>query len=200
MLLSGMNSSWWPLTSSITQGSILGLILLNTFLNELDDKANHTLRMFADDTKLGGLGHTLEGSAIIQRDLDRLGKWDDRYFVKFNKENYQVLYLGNHNPRQLLGTTQLQKNLTENDPDFPVDTKFYRNQQHTPLLEKANSILGCIRRSIAIRLRGMILPIYWRGLARRTVSSSGVPSTRHRWSYGDLDLVIPSNLRFSLIL
>lgn len=84
-MISGMNSSWRPLTSSTTQGSIVGLILLNTFLNELDDKENYILRVFA---KLAGLAHTLGDSAIIQGDLNRLEKWNHTDCGKFNIENY----------------------------------------------------------------------------------------------------------------
>ncbi|RMB98846.1 hypothetical protein DUI87_25067 [Hirundo rustica rustica] len=102
---------------------------------------------------------------LKKRDFDMLKKWNYRYFGKFNKEKYQVLYLGKNSLEerhtQMLGTTQLQRNLAENDTEFPVDTKFYSNQQCTPVTEKANSILGYIRRSTAIRPSRVFLPIYW---------------------------------------
>lgn len=41
---------------------------------------------------------------------------------------------------------------------------------------------------------------FWQGLAWSTVSGSGAPSTRERWISRDLDLMMPSNLRFSLVL
>lgn len=79
-----MDSSWRPVTSIVPQGTVLGLILINIFLNDLDE-ADCILRKFADYAKLEGLVDTSEGCATIQRDLNRLEKWTDRYLVKFNK-------------------------------------------------------------------------------------------------------------------
>lgn len=49
--------------------------------------------------KLGGIAATPEGCAGIKRDLDRMKKWADRNFMKFNKEKCKVLQLRRNNPR-----------------------------------------------------------------------------------------------------
>jgi len=41
---------------------------------------------------------TPEGHAAIQRDLDGLEKWANRYFAKFSKEKCKVLQLVTNNP------------------------------------------------------------------------------------------------------
>lgn len=59
-----------PATSSVLQGSVLGPVVLNLFINGLGDGTVCTLSKFAGVTWLGGVGDTAEGGAAVQRDLD----------------------------------------------------------------------------------------------------------------------------------
>lgn len=66
-------------------GLILGLMLFNIFIDDLDDGTEITLTKFADVTKLGGEVNKSEGTSIFQRELYRLEECASKNYMKFNK-------------------------------------------------------------------------------------------------------------------
>ncbi|KAF7252140.1 RNA-directed DNA polymerase from mobile element jockey [Varanus komodoensis] len=82
--ISGESSGWRPVTSEVPQGSVLGPILFNPFINDVEEGVNSLLIKFADDTKTGAVAATEEKVLQIQQDLDRLWKWAGDNRMAFN--------------------------------------------------------------------------------------------------------------------
>ncbi|PKU37804.1 rna-directed dna polymerase from mobile element jockey-like [Limosa lapponica baueri] len=128
----------------------------------MDSGTECTLSKFANDAKLCRAVNKLEGKDVIQRDQDRLERWACVTFMKFNKAKCKNLHLGHGNPKHKykLGRDWIESSAEKEDFGVFVDDKFNITHYRALEAQKADCILGCIKRSVASRLREVILPLY----------------------------------------
>ena len=86
VVLNGEASDLAAVESGVPQGSVLGPVLFDIFINDIDLLAVliDILRKFADDTKLGKIVLTVQDGEVLQNCLDMLVDWANKWGMSFN--------------------------------------------------------------------------------------------------------------------
>ena len=92
-----------PVTSAVSQGSVLGPLLFVSFINDIaDDNSNSHFCLFADDRKT----FSSADQSLVQNDIDSMQRWFSLNCLEFHPLKYTALNFGgfDENMQLMLGS------------------------------------------------------------------------------------------------
>ena len=167
--INGKESQWLPVTSGIPQGSVLGPLLFLIYINDLPENVNSTVYMYADDTKIYREIQSDDDHEVLQRDLETLKTWSDRWLLKFHPSKCYCINIGKKNDDVIT----FKYSMTEDGNKFDmtrvnemkdigviVDSELKFDRHINSKIETANKVLGIIRRSFLYLSADILIPLY----------------------------------------
>lgn len=91
VVVEGVRSAEVPVESGVPQGTVLGPMLFLLYVNDLPSNVTSTVRLFADDCLMYRTIHTIEDQTALQKDLDSLVQWCEKWGMRFNASKCEVL-------------------------------------------------------------------------------------------------------------
>ena len=149
VVLNNESSNWTSVTSGVPQGSVLGPLLFNIFINDLPSVVQSELVLFADDAKIYRTIQSDDDYLQLQQDLDNLFLWSCEWQLCFNVDKCKILHIGSnqHYRQYRLGGDFITVSDVEKDLGILIDNKLTFHKQCSTAVTKANKLLGIIRRS-----------------------------------------------------
>jgi hypothetical protein len=164
VVVNGKFSGWRAVLSGVPQGSVLGPILFNIFINDLDDAATarQLLKKFADDTKVGQVIENQGDAQELQSTLDKLCEWAATWGMTFNVDKCHVMHVGRHNIRAeyKMNGIRLASTTKERDVGVIICDNLKQAEQCKKAAQTASTVLAQIQRAFHYRDRNTYVGLY----------------------------------------
>ena len=149
----GQSSASAAVTSGVPQGTVLGPLLFNIYINDLPSCVASTPRLFADDCLLYRVINTTEDCLQLQKDLDSLQDWERTWGMEFNALKCEVVRITNRKSRLVHAEYYIhQQKLAIVDSAKYLGVNISKNlswKRHVDVVcKKANSTLAFLQRNI----------------------------------------------------
>ena len=132
------------------------------YIPDLEEGITNFILKFADDTKVFGKVMDEKDKGMLQTDLNKLTSWAQKWKMEFNVAKCKVMHTGNKNNEfsyEMNGKV-LDKVLIEKDLGIMISSDMKSSQQCVAACNKANRVLGMIRRTISYKEQWMMTNLY----------------------------------------
>ena len=154
VIINGVSSDPRNVTSGIPQGSVLGPILFVLYINDLPDVIKHGSIpfLFADDTKIYHRINCTQDCEDLQEDIKAMQLWSEKWLLCFHPDRCKCMRIGNSDIdlyayRLNDNGKAMEFSKSEKDIGVIIDSKLTFENHINEKVNKANSIMGVIRRT-----------------------------------------------------
>ena len=151
VVVNGVTSVWQPVLSGAPQGTVLGPHLFLVLINDIHENVESCTRLFADDCLLYNTIESPGDEAVLQRDLDKMVSWADKWGMRFNPAKCNTLRLTRdrnpgHTNYEMMGTVLEETKETKYLGIF-LQNDLRWNRQTQFATGKATRVLNFVRRN-----------------------------------------------------
>ena len=142
-------SPWLRVKRGVPQGSTLGPLLFNIFINDLFLFVKANLNIYADDQQIYDSHEDLAALHLtVQNELDTAVHWYKINGLKGNPEKFQVMILGetSHKYNFKVGDIEIKKKYQINLLGVNLDSKLTFSKHVSDICDRVNNQLKVIKR------------------------------------------------------
>ena len=149
----------------------MGPILFLIYINDISRNIMSDTKVFANDLKVYRLlGDTKEDAEELQKDLSYLESWSNDWQLKFNTDICEVMRISKKNDylsaQYHLCGNQLKTVSEVKDLGIYITSNLSWSIQANKCANKANSVLGFIRRTVGPKDPELFAKHYYKSLVR----------------------------------
>ena len=104
VVINGQFSSWLPVTSGVSQGSVLGPLLFILYINDISSVvSSSTVKLFADDVTIYKEIVCSADVDLLQCDLIKVVAWAKTWLLRLNPDKCESIVLSNKRANRSTG-------------------------------------------------------------------------------------------------
>ena len=158
---------WVDVSSGVPQGSVLGPLLFVVYINDLPDRINNKIKLYADDSKILAVIKDWGDAIRLQDDLSSICQWSEDWLMQLNVGKCKIMHFGRTNPEygyymkdSANKISELEKSNREKDLGVYFTSDINWRDHIRDVTARANKILGSLKKAFVCRDPGLWKNLY----------------------------------------
>ncbi len=151
--INGSFSAWKDTNLGVPQGSVLGPLLFNIYINDIFLLMNGTeICNYADDTTIYSCGYDIRNIIIkLEQDANHLATWFPENYMKLNEDKCHFILFGTNEKVNIhIGEAQIEESDEEKLLGIDLDKKLSFKKHVRTLCKKASQKLHALLTRISV--------------------------------------------------